>query len=132
MKLLIVFLLIASAASAQNMKMDVIIERVSVNHSFPTLPPDKERIVLIFENKNIGIITSQDTLALEYLKPSTNNYVYIEGGVDWIYQDLYHDNQLYRVVVVKAKDGMAMFVTPLKPYNRRLNSLNIRLLWANY
>lgn len=99
------------------MKISVVVDRIPQNCE-GTLTTQTETIHLILEGENIGLITSTDTLALLKLNPNiivTNKY-----------KDLHHNGQLYMVRYYEGKEGFILFITPLRPYIRKVHALIIK------
>lgn len=73
-----------------------------------------QRVLLVFEEKNIGYYDGIDTLYLVKLKPLESVY----------YNDVLH-KQIYFVIRQVDKNGFVLFITPLGRSNRRLNAIVI-------
>lgn len=114
---LISFLFLGELYGQTAYKLDVQLERIPVNHH---KSPSSEitKVLLVTEDKYLGIYTGLDTLVLEKVKQVSTVYVYI---------DKLHDDQQYSVMMVKDV-GFILFVTPIKPYKRELWSLTIASL----
>jgi hypothetical protein len=94
--------------------MDVILHRVPVNSEDYSLPK-KEKVLLLFQDKYFAILTSQDTLVLKLVKLTKEFYVYQEVG----------SKQRYSVKKNMGSNGFSVHITPIRPFNRRLYSLNM-------
>jgi hypothetical protein len=120
--------MIGVAAQAQSFKLEMSVERVCVNSANIPNTHTTEIIHLVLIDSNIGLITSQDTLALTLFKKwdnlNSNNHVITSR----IYRDELHGGQLYWVQYQQARDGIRMNFTPLRPYNRKLYAINLKTI----
>lgn len=116
-------LLVASTTYAQSVyRLNASVQRTPINHHGPTISEDR-KVLIVIEGGNYGVFDGYDTL---YLVPSKDGYEH-QGRNYPCYQDIEHDNQNYNLYVIKNSSGFVMFVTPLKPFNRRLYSITISL-----
>lgn len=89
--------------------LDVDYTRIGINN-YDIPISDTLRVVFVIEDKNIGIVTIYDTLALIYQTRSGNFIVFI---------DCYHDEQEYSLERHMYKSRFLWILSPLKPYSRR-------------
>lgn len=120
MKLLL-FLLLSIQSLAQPLVLTMKVERVCLSHQEPK-ESYSGKVLIAQEGENYGIYTGKDTL---YLKPYKRIYVYSTNYL--VYQDTEHSNQLYSFKVVPEDYGIVIFITPLKPYNRKVYSIILTL-----
>lgn len=110
----LLFLLISNVCIAQTaISLTTRVQRIGINHKDKT--DELAKVKILIDSPFIGIMTPYDTLVLKKK----------EFSFFWLFEDHYHDKQLYDVSVVSDKDGFIIFITPYKPYNRKLHSLII-------
>jgi hypothetical protein len=78
-----------------------------------------ERVLLVFEGNNIGLVTSSDTLELHYSNLTSNFYVYTDR---WNGR-----SRKYSVLYIRVKDRISLFITPLRPYKEGDCAINVKL-----
>ena len=119
----LLFLLLSNVAFSQALKLELEVTRIPVTDSTYT-NSTKEKVLIIFEEDKIGIVTTLDTLELHpsrvLVKKSSK--LYISKSV---YKDIRHDNQLYFITVVVTQLEFAIFITPIKPFKRRIWAINL-------
>jgi hypothetical protein len=95
--------------------MDLVVERIPANHRSPT-EFYIDRVIIVLDGMNLGVITSCDTLALVFLEHVDSDYdLGVRVGV---YSDQLHQ-QNYQVLFKKERSGkFAIYIVPLKPYTR--------------
>lgn len=106
---------LVSYSQRSTYKMDMVLERVPTSHPGVKLT-ETRNILMVFEGDYFGIYTGHDTLILKLVKPL--------GDVD-VYKDVMHNNQEYYVRKLQANSGFSVFIVPIKPYKRKLWSINI-------
>ena len=97
------------------MKVEATVTRIGAVQSFNI--SRKEPVMLVFDKRNVGVITTIDTLELYYCNLDGNYYVYYNK----------RDDHKYAVMFIMNKGKIAIFITPLRPYRRNVYSLNIIL-----
>jgi hypothetical protein len=121
------FLLISNICFSQSMKILLNVETVPANSANTPNSKSTEIVTLIFEQDNIGIITSKDTLALVKIgeiKPLTHNPV--SDPFVYLYQDEHHNGQKYYVTFRQDRKSFSIFISVMKPYIRKANSIILR------
>ena len=107
--------LISIQAFSQSIKLEMDVARIPVTDSTVCLNT-REKVMLVFEDSNIGVLTMFDTIELVLAKPFLDIPVY---------KDIRHNDQFYIVFFVKTSTSFAIFITPVKPYKRKLWSINL-------
>jgi hypothetical protein len=78
-----------------------------------------DRVLLVFDKFNIGLVTPTDTLELYYGNLTSNYYVYTDK---WKGR-----NRKYSVLYIRVKDRISLFITPLRPYKEGDCAINVKL-----
>jgi hypothetical protein len=116
MRFLVPILFITQVSFAQfTLKLEATVTRIGAVQSFNI--SRKESVLLVFDKRNVGVITTLDTLELYYCNLVGNYYVYYNK----------RDDHKYSVLYIMNKGKIAIFIAPLRPYRRNVYSLNIIL-----
>jgi hypothetical protein len=127
----LLFLLLSNTCIAQTaMWITLNVERVPVNSANTPNSTTTETVLLILDEDKLGVITESDTLGLikTLTFPSPEYNPNNRESVS-LYKDVAHYGQPYSVKFVQVKDGrFAIFISPLKPYTRKLYAITLSSL----
>lgn len=115
-KLLFIFLLLPCMAFSQTATiLEMHVRKIPLT-SLVSGSCQKQKVLLYFEKGLMGVKTYDDTLQLRRIR-----IVESEAGRSVVYcLDEMHGNRPYSVTYLNAREGLALFITPLYPHPERM------------
>lgn len=113
------FFLPSSAAAQTAMKIEAYVHRVPATMSVAE-SCQKEVVLLAFAKRQIGVITKQDTLLLDFIEDIPNPYGRSARSIDLI-----HGDAQYVFTAIEARNGITIMISPIFVERQRMYSIII-------